>query len=216
MTKNERSTIILGVLGGVLLLMLGYFFLISPQNGDTASLNSQKESVTRTNQRLQEQINVLKMDSSKLDEFKAQLETEEQALPTSAELTTFVRNIVSSASSAPVNLTSMTVGSPVSNATVGAAVATGTTSSTGTTAAAPAAGLYSIPIGVTTVGSADQLQAFLAQLQKIQPRATLINQTDLQAGTDAKSINSQSIMKLSVSVFVSPSTAAEQLHPAGK
>jgi hypothetical protein len=90
----------------------------------------------------------------------------------------------------------------------------GTASSTGTTIGGVR--VYSLPINATVNGSTSALEAFLTQLQTVQPRAVLISSlTESASSTTAtsgvKTANpNQSSLTLTMQAFVAPASPAEQ------
>jgi hypothetical protein len=87
---------------------------------------------------------------------------------------------------------------------------------TGVTVNAPeqatGSGVYSLPITVTVEGVADELGRFLDQLQRVQPRAVLVQSANMTAAGEAGSATSgadkQLTMTLAVKAFVAPEAGA--------
>ena len=201
-----------GIAAGVVILALGWFFLISPQKSQTSDFQSQTNQSEQRNAQLQAKLITLGQQSKNLDQFKATLTRDQQALPSSSGLPDFLRSIQSLGGQNQVSITSVIIGAPaplVAAAPVAAATPTATASTaatTGTPATAASTGsVYTIAVTLNAGGTSPALLAFLNQLQHVQPRAVLIDQASLKpADATGQKVTAagQTTLVLSMDLFV--------------
>lgn len=179
----DRLWAIGGAVGAVLLLAVGWFFLVSPQYGETRSLNDQANTAEVKLGSLQRKLVDLRQQNADLPRYKAELETAHRALPAAPESSDFLRELQAAGENAGVSVTGLQVGSR--SAIPGA---------TG--------GVYALPVGLTVVGLDAGLEKFLDQLQRVQPRAVLIKAASKTVEKGATTLT------LSLHAFVAPPVAA--------
>jgi Tfp pilus assembly protein PilO len=206
---------------GFVLVLIGYFFFISPQRDQTSQVNDQIATAQTQNDVLQSRITSLNAQNAKLAVYQKELQTAELALPETSGMAAFLRTLQSIGASTSTTLSALSVGQPVAQTPVAPAVPAGSSSSspspsptTTTTSAPPAgSGVYSIPIVATLAGSSSQLSAFLTQLQSVQPRAVLITQIVQGSSTPAATTTTKTgggltSLQLTMEAFVAPVGAA--------
>jgi Tfp pilus assembly protein PilO len=97
----------------ILMLVAGWFLLISPQKSSAASINDQTQSQLAANARLQLQLAQLKAESASLPAAQAQLAAIQQHIPVSTPaLPALVTTFSAAAANAGVTLTSLSPNSP--------------------------------------------------------------------------------------------------------
>ncbi|KQY25104.1 hypothetical protein ASD16_06595 [Cellulomonas sp. Root485] len=194
MAGAKKSTWVGGtVFIGLVIAAATWFLAISPTMSAAAELRDQAAQTTAQNDMLEVQVAKLKADFEKLPEYQAQLAALQQQIPTSAMLSDYLRQIDQIATAHAVTVTTIAPSSPLTvvvaapvavaatpepeataspEATEGADAAEG--AAEGTEAApAPApvsgapVGFTSIPFAITVVGSYDNTNAFLYDLQNV-------------------------------------------------
>jgi Tfp pilus assembly protein PilO len=137
----------------ILMLVAGWFLLISPQKGDAASLNDQTQSQQAHNAQLQLQLAQLKAQNATLPQQEALLAAIQQHIPVSTPaLPALVRTFSAAAATAGVTLTSLSPNSPVEYPT------NQTTNPV----------LWEATIAVTATGSYFSVERFVAAIEGMQ------------------------------------------------
>ena len=177
----------LWLLGGVVVMILlaagSWFLLISPKNAEADDVRSQAADSAAQLITLKHQVAALKAESAKMASYKAQLKTNQQALPSTSGVPDFLRQLQDSGTAVNVEIGNLSVGAPQ-----------------------PAKGVatvYELPISLGAAGSVADISSFLKRLQEVQPRAVLITsvgltQSDVTTGAAAMTAS------ISLSAFVSP------------
>jgi Tfp pilus assembly protein PilO len=168
--------------GAVALSALAWFLLISPQRNETVGVEGQ--TVAAQGQELVEQRKLARLNVEFADRnrYTAELAANRQALPTAAETGDLLRELQNGGESAGVSVTSVTAGNP--------AELKGMT------------GVAAVTITVTAVGQMTKLQAFLNQVQRIQPRAMLVFNVSFTPDESGGPITGSAQLSLSAQVFV--------------
>ena len=177
----DRLWLVGGALGAVVLVAVGWFFLISPENGRTTAFNAKTDDARIQLVSLQHRLTDLQRQNDDRDRYQATLNSDRAALPTEADLSGFLRSLQAGDDSHG-GVTGVLVGTPVEQAASGTKV-------------------YALPVTVTADGDARQLDGLLDQLQRVQPRAVLIKTAHL-AGTNSGSLAGASELTLTLQVFV--------------
>lgn len=204
-------------IGGTLFLatVIGaatWFGAVHPTLSAAASLRAQTDQVNQSNTVLQTKVKKLAADFQNLPQYKQQLEALRVQVPTTAQLTDYLRQVQQIATARSVTVTNIAPGAPqiFTVAAAPAAVPTpvptsgaGATPSATPTAAvdasgtgavpAPAAaaaspvpaGMADIPVSMTVLGSYDNTLAFLSDLQTATPRLFLVGGIRATAQKDA-------------------------------
>lgn len=197
MGSAKKSTWIGATVFGALVIMAAAWFLaISPTMSAAAEIQEQAEQTVSQNEMLEMQLTQLKADFEKLPEYKAELATLQQQIPTDAMLSDYLRQLQQIATAHAVTLTTITpapaqlvaLAAPAA-APEATAPAEGTEGTEGAVepaatdpSAVPAppvaagpAGLAAIPFSLTVLGSYDNTNAFLWDLQNATPRLFLVS-----------------------------------------
>jgi Tfp pilus assembly protein PilO len=182
----DRLWMLGGVVGAALLIAIGWFVAISPKNAQTDELVGQKETTETQLIVLRHRLGELEEESKKLPEYKATLKTNKAALPEDSGVPDFLRQLQDSGELVNAAVTGLTVSAPEP--------VTGTT-------------VYALPITVTVQGRPNDLGRFLDQLQRVQPRAVLVESANMTtAGEEAA--GKGLTMTLAIKAFVAPKAGA--------
>ena len=190
---DKHRLVMVGV-GLAILVVIGLGFLVGvqPQLSASSDAAAQALSIEQSNQATQAQLAQLQRDHGKLDEFKAQLATLQQSIPTTESLDVLLGDLHALAASTGTTVSAFTPAQPVPYTppvapVTPAAPSTGSSgsssSSTATPAPAPAApvapvaprpatnplitpqNFAAVPISMSVTGSTDAALAFLGGLQ---------------------------------------------------
>ncbi len=187
--RADRLWMIGGALGAVALLAIGWFLFIGPKKQQTNSLHDQLDAAQLRRVTLEHQLADLRQQNRDLPRYLAQLARDRQALPTTLNLSDFLRELESAGGSTGVTVSGLLVGAPLQVSAAGKQV-------------------YALQVSLTATGTAAKLNQFLDQLQQVQPRAVLISSASSvpedQSGTLAGSVT----LTLSLQVFVAPPKGA--------
>ena len=215
-SQVERLWLVAGGLIAFIMLLVGYFFFISPQRSNTSDVQGQTATVRQQNAELQARLDALREQNKNLGKYQAELKAAEEALPSTSDTSDFVRTLESLGAATLTDVTELTVGQPVAvtpatvsqptaSASAPAAAPTGTAAPAAPAAAAP--GVYALPIMATVSGSANALSKFLDQLQAVQPRAVLISSISMSAGAaNAGQPGDAYTLQLTLKAFVAPAS----------
>jgi type IV pilus assembly protein PilO len=179
-----------GVLAAALLIAVGWFLAVNPKKAEIENFRAQKASTETQLVVLKRRLSELDEENKKLPQYRATLKRNKEALPSDSGVPDFLRQLQDSGELVGVTVTGVTVTAPEQVA--------------GT-------GVYSLPITVTAEGVADELGRFLDQLQRVQPRAVLIQSANMTTAGDAESTGgagTKLTMTLAVKAFVAPEAGA--------
>jgi type IV pilus assembly protein PilO len=186
---NSTRTWTLGTaVVAVLLLVAGWFLLVSPQRSAAADLRDQVTAQQAANDAIALKTKQLQAQFASLPERQAQLAEIKQQMPDNPALPSLIRDLSSYADSAGVTLDSVAPGAPtavVAAAPAAPAAGQPVTAPGQAPAAASTDGLLSIPTTVTAVGSYSELTLYLQKLQSSMRRAFLVNTVGLTAAPAA-------------------------------
>jgi len=177
----DRLWMIGGAVAAVVLIAVGWFFLISPQHARTAGFTGQTDDARTKLVTLQQRLTQLQPQNQDLPEYQAKLRSDQAALPKAADLADFLRSLQTGDTARGV-LTGMTVGGPIERAAAGAKV-------------------YALPVTLTVEGTTTQLDAMLDYLQQVQPRAVLITNVQFE-GKKTAFLDDPSKVTVTLQVFV--------------
>ena len=227
-SQLEKLWLAGGGLVGFVLVLIGYFFFISPQRDQTSSTDAQAAAARSQNAQLQSKIDALQRQSADLPKYQAELAQAQLALPSTSGLPDFLRTLQAIGNATLANVTTLSVLAPAdvttlaggtsqaapaaaSNASAGSDSAPTVSHAVGSTIAGVR--VYALPITADVSGTPAELAAFLTQLQSVQPRAVLISQIDLKAASDnaagKKSSRITATLSLTMQAFVAPTSSAE-------
>jgi Tfp pilus assembly protein PilO len=235
--RRDRMWVVGGVLAGLLVLCLGWFFLISPQSARTNDVRGRAADAQTQNLTLLHKIAVLGRDNTNLPQFVAALQQAQLALPGSSGMSDFLRTLQGLGDHTQTQVSGLTVSPPVevggsSPASTAAGSATG--AATGSPAPGGAAGssaaptaspkpstppnpggvsahIYALPLTAQVSGTTAHLSDFLDQLQRVQPRAVLITQLQMAPSVVTSGANASGpvTLQLTMQVFVAPTSATK-------
>ena len=175
------------VFGSLVIVVASWFLAINPTLSAASDVRAQTAQVRSQNDALTAEVAKLKSDFAKLGDYKAQLAAIQVQIPSTAQLSDYLRQLDAIAAAHSVTVTAITPGTPTAVKAAAqpapAAAATpapsATASGTGTTSSATAsgvpAGFTSIPMSVSVLGSYDNTLAFLSDLQTATPRLFLVS-----------------------------------------
>ena len=219
-SQNRRLWLGGGAAVAILILVVGWFFVISPQLSATASIRDEVDSAQSQNSVLQAKNSKLKKENDNVATLRAGLAAALAELPSDGGLPAFTRQLSAQATASSVSLTSVIVGAvlPVAGAVAAPAAAptteTGTaaTGTTATAAATSAGGLMQIPVSLVVTGLGKNDIAFLKAIQVTGPRRALVTASQLSpsSGGAATGIDGPCTLTLAVTIFSAP------LSPTGQ
>jgi Tfp pilus assembly protein PilO len=183
----DRIWMIGGVIGAALLIAIGWFVAINPKNVEADDFRNQKESTETQLVVLRHRLSELQADNEKLPQYTATLKRNKAALPEDSGVPDFLRQLQDSGELVGVSVSAVTVNTPE---------------------LIPTTSVYSLPITVTAEGVAGDLGRFLDQLQRVQPRAVLVESATMTAAGDQKADSNKVTMTLAVKAFVAPKAGA--------
>lgn len=168
---NKKLWIILTAIACVLVLVGGWFLLVSPQRDKVAAINSDTDNQQDVNQGLQSQLSVLQAGAAQVPAQQAQIDKIKQQIPPTPQLPTLISSVSQAANDAGVQLGTFTPASP-----------------TGVTGVA---GVSFVALNVNVKGGYFALEQFLNNLEQMQ-RALLVNGVaiDSQGGSSTGSSTS--------------------------
>lgn len=176
MTVTRKWSLLAAVLV-LAILAAGWFLLIAPKRSEAADLESQTVSQEQANQRLVQQLQVLKAQQAELPQQRAKLATMRQQVPDNPELPTLVRSLTAAGRKVGVSVDTLAPSLPVAVAAPLAAAPVATTSTqtgsseTGAGAATPvtpapaAPSLFQVPLNLKVTGSYFELEQFINKLE---------------------------------------------------
>jgi Tfp pilus assembly protein PilO len=195
--RADRVWVIGGALGAVLLLAIGWIFFIGPQRAQTGELNDQAAAAQLMLTAQRHRLVELRQQNTQLPQFRAQLALDQQALPGTSGLSDFLRQLQ--------------VGGDRTGVTVSGVVVAGPQEVT-----AAERRLYALPVTLTATGAVAGLIDFLDQLQRVLPRAVLIDSVTAGPAEHAATLAGGVTVTLGVRVFVASTDDPEAALPATK
>lgn len=194
--KAFRAQIIAGTLVILLVLVAGWFLVVSPKLAAAADLRQQTEAAQSTTGTLQAQIASLQAQAADLPAQQRRLKTYRELVPATADLPGLIHSLTTAARTAQADLVAIspaTVSAPSSEApspaapspAAGAAEPSPGVESTGpilpgSTTAAGGSSAAVIPVSITVGGKYFILERFLSALETL-PRALVVNSVALTA-----------------------------------
>ena len=187
--RPDRLWMFGALAGAVALSALAWFLLIGPQRTETTDVEDQTAQAEGQVVVEQRKLARLTAEYTERDKYAAELATNRKALPTAAATGDLLRELQSAGDVAGVTVSSLSAGSP--------------------TEIKGASGVAAVTITVTAAGRLDKLQAFLDQIQRIQPRAMLVFNVSFAPSENGGPITgSGAQLTLSAQVFVAMQQAA--------
>ena len=184
---SPRRWLIATVLACLVIALLGWFLVISPNSGRAAAASEELTQIQDQTASLRQKAASLKKQSEELDAKRNELQTLSEKLPDDAGVAQILNQISSASARAGVTVTSFTPGAPtplVANEPAAASTAGSddvegeAPSAAPSAAAAPVSKLSYVPVTIAVEGTPSQVSAFVTNLENI-TRAMLITNLDL-------------------------------------
>ena len=175
-----------GALAAAVLLLAGWFLLLGPRYAGTAATADRSAGVAVELAQLRHRLALLRQQSGNLAGYQQELARYSAALPGTAATADLLRELQAAGTATG---TSVTIGAPVQ-------------------VAAGASPVYALPVSLTATGTAAQLELLLDQVQRIQPRAVLVNNTDLVPVGQNGSLAGPATLTVVMQAYLAPALAA--------
>ncbi|HVU93562.1 MAG TPA: hypothetical protein VHC23_15110 [Jatrophihabitans sp.] len=189
-SQAERLWLVGGGTVALLLTVIAYFFFISPQRSETADVRAQVADAKTENTVLQHKLAALREQNKSLARYQQDLAAARRALPSASGVSDFVRSLQVLGAQTQTDVASLSVGQPAPVAAAAPAAAATASAASSSAAPGPAAGsaprpsaVYCLAFSAQVTGSPADLNRFLDQLQRVQPRAVLITAISETTGT---------------------------------
>src|SRR4051794_12108137 len=134
-SQGERLWLIAGGITAFVMVLIGYFFFISPQQDETADVQDQVQTAQTANDALATKLARLAAQNKDLARYEQLAQKARLALPDTNDLSDFLRTLQSIGSATRTNVSSLAAGNPV-DVTTAAGGTTPTTPTTPTNVAA--------------------------------------------------------------------------------
>lgn len=178
----KRQWTLMTALVCLLVLIAGYMLLVKPQHSKAASVKSETATTQSQVESLRAQLSRLQEEGRNLASQQAVLAQIVQQLPAQPALPTLLRSLDAAAAQTNVDLTNVAPGnptafsaSPVAKAAGSSATTTGSSTSTGKAGSGSAVtGLAQIPVSMSVSGSYFDVEQFLNRLEGLQ-RSMVVN-----------------------------------------
>jgi Tfp pilus assembly protein PilO len=171
---------------------VGWFLVLGPQRAQTASLRDQVTASQDQAIVLQRRLAELKRQQADLPRYKAELAANRRALPAVPGTPDFVRQLQAAGDAAGLEVTGVAVGEPADEA--------------GT-------GIFAMTITLNAEGGVTAIDRFLDQLQRVQPRAVLIETASVTEASDEDEDDEDEVstytLALGMEAFVAPSVGGK-------
>ena len=178
-----KQYVIFTVLGCLVVLAAGWFVLVSPKRSDAADLRNTAAQVASQNSQLQTQLTILKAQAKALPKQQANLAAVAAKIPDNPALPALVRSLTAAATSAGIELVSVTPGVPTLPAAAAPAAAPLPASAAAAASAASAGQLSQIPLSLSVVGGYFEVEQFISNLEGLQ-RSMRVTGLSLSPGTN--------------------------------
>jgi len=199
-----------GAVAAIVIAAVAYMLGISPHLAQASDAQSQKVDAQAQLQQTELQLASLKKQYASIDQLKARLAELQKSIPSSAQVSDFVRQLGDQASATDVTLTSISVSEPTTyapGATGAAAAATSPATPAQTATATPtpdptasavapplgtdpaitSSNFVMLPVALNASGSSDQLLSFTKAVQDEGPRLFLVSKISLGSGSGSAS-----------------------------
>jgi Tfp pilus assembly protein PilO len=197
MTRSgpDRLWMIGGAVGAAVLVAVAWFFLISPQYAQAASLNDKSEAAAVRLNALRHKLSELRKQNDDLPRYQQQLAQDRQALPTTSGVEDFLRELQAMSDSTGVSVTGLAVGA---------------------SSHVPAAGaeVYALPLTLNATGTIDKVSGFVTELQLKRPRAVLVTSVGVVPSGQRTSIAGPVNLTLNLKIYVAPPAGTADAKPA--
>ncbi len=189
MNKGQRW-MIGGALVAVLILVVGWFFVVSPVRSKTTDQKAQTADLDAANAQLQVKLNQLVTQNKSVTDKQAELSNIGAEVPSDPHLPQLIRSLSASAGDSGVDMVSLTPTAPSAPSSAGSSVTLGTTGTSSTTSAAGGSGAVTptphaasasyqtIAVALTLNGDYSGIEEFLQHLQTMK-RIFVVNSIQL-------------------------------------
>lgn len=198
MVTPKRKWILMTAIVSVLVVVAGWFLVISPARAQASQLREQADTQATANQQLQISIAQLRREAQELQAQQKRLKEMEGRIPEKVQLSAVVRQIATTVRGTGAQVTSftptqpqpLTTKTPASAPSASEAqpdtpdgAATSTTSGQTRQAAASATTLFMVPLSLTVQGNFGQLQKILKGFEAYQ-RVFLVTASSIEVVAD--------------------------------
>jgi type IV pilus assembly protein PilO len=181
----DRLWMLGGAVGVALLVAIGWLGLVKPANDEADALREQTEVSEVQLIALHKRLSDLQQQEAAKATYAAELKRNQQALPAETGMPEFLRQLQTAATAVRVQVTAVDVGAPAQEQGAGLSV-------------------WSLPVTLTVAGALDEVGPFLDQVQRIQPRAALVQQTNITGAAEDGAKDADVTATLTMKVFVAP------------
>jgi type IV pilus assembly protein PilO len=181
-TKSAQLWYVAAGVVALLLLVAGWFLLVSPTQSNAADINEQAESVSAQNVQTQAKINQLKEQSKDLPAQEQLIAEVRNRIPETPALPTLIRSVADQAKASGVKLQSLTPSNPAANGA-----------------------LSTIPVEIKVSGEFSNVRLFVNSLETMK-RSYFTGSLDIQraaASTDSSGTENTLDATISGNVFMS-------------
>jgi type IV pilus assembly protein PilO len=221
MTVTRKWSLLAAVLV-LAILAAGWFLLVSPKRDEAAQLRTNTASQEEKNDRLLQQLEVLKAQQAELPKQRAKLAVFRTQIPDNPALPTLIRDLsaagrkvgVSIEAMEPALPTPVVVAQPAPVAPATGSTGSSASGSTGATAAPapPAPSLYQVPLTLEIRGTYFELEQFVNKLEGLK-RSFLVtgftvdSSVESATAVEGDTATSELLLTLQGRVFLSPAQA---------
>jgi Tfp pilus assembly protein PilO len=206
-----------GIAAAAVLLVVGWFLVVSPQRTAAADLRAQAVEAQGRNESLQARINLLRKQSADVPKKLADIKAYAASIPSTPGLPDFLREVQAVATKTGVTVDSVDTSLPTAVLAIVSTPPAPVPTSTSAVVAAPVApprpapvpGLQQINVTISAGGSYAGLTTFVRSLEEI-TRVYLMTSISMDkdtAATDSKVANPLTL-KITGSIFVSASASS--------
>ncbi|MBG0821113.1 type 4a pilus biogenesis protein PilO [Planomonospora sp. ID91781] len=189
--RTDRLWIIGGVLAAAVLLVAGWFLLISPEKAEADRLHGDAETAQAQVATLRSRLADLERENADLPRYRSELAEARKALPATADSEKFLEQLQQAGEAAGVFLQGVNVGEPAK-------------------LEGDDAVMHHLPVAVTVTGGAAETEEFLDQIQRVQPRAVLVESITLGGGNDEDTEGGGALSTVvNLQIFVAPPDGAK-------
>jgi hypothetical protein len=206
-SQDKRVWLGGGALVAVLIAVVSWFMVISPELSSANSLRSQATDADFQNSLTQSKVSKLKLQADHPGRLTASLETALNALPKASGLPAFTRQLNAQAAATDVRVASIVIGAiALANPTTPAASVPATTPGSTVVPATAAGSVFAIPVTVVSTGNLIRQLMFLEAVQALGPRRALVTSTQFApAGNNQTApIDRAAQLTVQLTVFSAP------------
>ncbi len=176
-------------LAGLMVLVAGWFLLVSPQQGTAAEIQATANAKASNVQTLQLQIAKLKVDSKNLPALQKEVAATRSHLPSTPSMSALLRDISNQAKAAGVILVGVTPQQPTQLVAV-----PNQGSASGASSLSGAGQVNEIPLTIQITGNFAHVRTFLTDIENLN-RSILLTDVDITRGDTASDASSSKALK---------------------